>query len=291
MNWLSKIWNFIKNPKNKRLLVFAAIFILGLLFFKQCNNIKALKEQIKTEQADKQRIQNNYDASQDTVRMFKTENGNLRGEISGYTLTLEELNGKYANLFSEYQKEKNKPPKTIIEYVIQIKEVIKEVPVYVSIDSLGNTAFVFSDTAVYEDNNMRMLTGLIPFELKYFNKKDSVLLHPDNLNLFGGVYPGKGQFELKQNISLVTGLSIDKTTKKPLIWVETKYPGVTFPTITGAYIMDDPISRANAKKLRKEFGISAQFGYGLLLSKTSYNTGLYMGVGISYTPRWLQFGK
>lgn len=291
MNWLTKIWNFFKTPTGRRTLLFAVIVVFGLLFFGQCNRIKNLKEQITTEQADKQRIQNNYDASQDTVRMFRTENGNLRGEISGYTLTLDELNGKYANLFSEYQKEKNKPPKTIIEYIVKIIEVIKEVPVYVSIDSLGNTAFVFSDTATYEEGNMRMLTGLIPFKVNYFNKYDSVLLHSDSLSSFAAVYPGKGQFELKQNISLITGLSIDKTTKKPLIWVESKYPGITFSSIKGAYIMDDPISKSVARKLRKEFGISVQFGYGLLLSKTGFNTGVYMGVGISYTPRWLQFGK
>lgn len=291
MNWLVNIWKFIKDSKNQRLLIFAALLIFGLLFFRQCNTIKGLKEQIKTEQAETKRIKNNYDASQDTVRMYRTENGNLRGEISGYTLTLEELRGEYADLFKKYEYEKNKPPKTIIEYVVQIKEVIKEVPVYVSIDSLGNKAFTFSDTAIYEDDNSRILTGLIPFKINYYSLPDSTLLHPDSIKNCAKVFPGLGVFQLSQNISLTTGLSIDNKTKKPLIWVETKYPGVIFPTIKGAYIMDDPLSREAARKLRKEFGISAQFGYGLLLSKTGYNTGLYMGVGISYTPRWLQFGK
>jgi len=291
MNWISSIWKFLINPKNTRMLLLASVVIFGLLFFRQCNTIQSLKDDVKTEQAETQRIKNNYDASQDSVKMYRTENGSMKGEISGYVLTVDELNGKYASLFSDYTKEKNKPPKVLIKYVVEIKEVIKEVPVYVTEDSLGNKLFYFNDSIDYKEGNKRWLSGKIPFKLNYYSLPDSTLQKSDSLDYYGKVFPGLGSFTLQQNISLTTGLSIDKETKKPIIWVTTKYPGVTFPSITGAQIMDDPISKKAARKFRKEFGIGFTVGYGLVLQNNAYHNGVMIGVGVNYTPRWLQFGK
>ena len=295
MDWLIKFWKFIKefltNPKNKQIIIFSVFILFGLLFFKQCNSIKNLKKLIKTEQAEQERIKNNFEASLDTIKTYKTKNGALRTEISGYTLTINELKKEYSDLFGEYEKEKNKQPKTIIKYNTEVVEVVKEIHTYVSIDSLGNNEFIFIDSANFGNGNKRIFSGNIPFKLNYFSLPDSILQHNDSISYFAEVYPGLGKFEIKQNISLITGLSIDNKTKKPLIWIETKYPGIIFSEISGAYIMDDPISRKVARNLRKEFGIGIQTGYGIMLSKTGYNTGIYVGVGISYTPKFLQFGK
>jgi hypothetical protein len=291
MNWISNIWKFLINPKNRRMIILAVFIVFGVLFFKQCNSIKGLKEDIKTEQVETQRIQNNYDASRDSVDILITQSGALRGQIDGYILTIDELNNKYSDLFGEYQKEKNKKPKTIIKYIVQLKEDIKEIPIYVSDDSIGNKSLNFIDSVNYKEGNKRWLSGKIPYQLNYYNLPDSIIQYSDSINYYANVIPGFGNFILKQNISLTTGLSIDKTTNKPIIWVETKYPGITFPTIIGAQITDDPISKKVAKEFRKEFGIGFTVGYGLVLQNKAYNNGIMIGVGVTYTPRWLQFGK
>jgi hypothetical protein len=291
MNWISNIWKFLINPKNRRMIILAVFIVFGVLFFKQCNSIKGLKEDITTEQVETQRIQNNYDASRDSVDILITQSGALRGQIDGYILTIDELNNKYSDLFGEYQKEKNKKHKTIIKYIVQLKEDIKEIPIYVSDDSIGNKSLNFIDSVNYKEGNKRWLSGKIPYQLNYYNLPDSIIQYSDSINYYANVIPGFGNFILKQNISLTTGLSIDKTTNKPIIWVETKYPGITFPTIIGAQITDDPISKKVAKEFRKEFGIGFTVGYGLVLQNKAYNNGIMIGVGVTYTPRWLQFGK
>ena len=90
--------------ENLKLLIFAAIAVFLFIFFQTCNNNQKLKEQIKAEKLEQQRIQNNWDASRDTLRQTIDKNGTLEGEISGYKLTQKELVGKYADLFSSVEK-------------------------------------------------------------------------------------------------------------------------------------------------------------------------------------------
>ena len=291
MNWIKKIWNFLKDPKNRRLIIFIVIALFILLFLKQCNTIKKFKIELENQKTENQRLQNNIDASLDTIKTYRMKNGSLRSEISGYVLTIEELKGKYAKLFKDYEYEKNKPPKVIIEYVTIFKEVIKEVPIYVSVDSLGNGFITFKDSVEFNKGNSRILSGNIPYHTNYWTKKDTTLLNLDSLNLFSTIQPKFGTFELKQRITLMTGISTDNKTKKPIIWVQTKYPGITFSDIIGAEILQDEQSKKAVRKLRKEFGIGINIGYGVVLQNNQYHTGPVISVGLSYTPKFLQFGK
>jgi hypothetical protein len=290
MNWISKIWSFLINPKNTRMLILAVLVSFGVLFLKQCNNIKGLKEDIKTEQAESSRIENNFNVSQDSINYFKTKNGSMQAEINSYILSENELDSKYSLLFANYEKEKDKKPITIIEYLIKIKDSIKEIPIYISTDSLGNNSFVFNDSSDYENGNKRWFSGKLTYNLNYYNLPDSTLMYSNKLN-YANVIPGLGNFSLIQNITLTTGLSIDNKTKKPIIWVKTKYPGVTFPLIKGTQITEDPISSKAARSLRKEFGIGLFTGVGYNLSNTDSSPGFIIGAGLTYTPKWLQFGK
>jgi nucleoside-diphosphate-sugar epimerase len=65
-------------------------------------------------------------------------------EKAGYTLTVDELKKEYSNLILEYKVEKNKKPKTLIQYAYIIKDSIVEVPVNIYIDSLGNKSITFN---------------------------------------------------------------------------------------------------------------------------------------------------
>ena len=47
----------------------------------------------------------------------------------------------------------------------------------------------------------------------------------------------------------------------------------------------------STRTLRRPFGLGLQLGYGLNFSGSSISNGVYFGIGASYTPKFLQFGK
>ena len=291
MNWFSIAWNFIKDPKNQRLLGFIGIIIFVILYFIQLNITNSLRKELDKQKLETQRIQNNFDVSRDTIKQYITSNGALKSEFAGYVLTIDELNEKYSNIFKEYTKEKNKSPKVVIEYNEFIKEVIKEVPVNITSDSLGNGILTFSDSVVFSEGNSRVLEGNIPFYTNYWLKKDTSSIGIKNIPVFSTITPKNGTFELTQNMIINTGLSINESTKKPIIWCSTHYPGVNFTKIVGAEILQNEDSKKVAKNLRKEFGIGMHIGYGVVFQNNKYNVGPVISIGLSYIPKFLQFGK
>lgn len=287
------ILKFITDPKNTRMLLFGGIVVFVLLFLQQCNKNQQLKEQVKIEQKETQRVRNNYRAAEDSIRTFKVNEDTWRNEKLGYELSLEELQGEYSELLADFEIEKDKPPIVIIKTVTEIVEIITEVPVYVSVDSNGIQQFEFRDTARYNPGNSRTLVGKIPFVIQYKDKNDSTILHQDSVSIYADVFPGNATFELRQEITLNTGLFKDKETGEIMIKVDTKYPGMTFKEITGAYIMDDPDSKKITQGFRKPWSVGVGMGYGLMFSPQD-NTivrGPYIGLNLNYSPKFLQWGK
>ena len=68
---------------------------------------------------------------------------------------------------------------------------------------------------------------------------------------------------------------------------------MTFTKLQGADIMADPDSRKVTREFRKTWGIGFNFGYGaaLDLKNNNFVMGPYLGVGLHYTPKFLQWGK
>jgi len=271
---IKNIISWILDPKNRSLLI-GAIFV-GLLLFllSTCNQARSLQLQIENNKEEVERIFNNHEASQDTIKMYQKKNGDLVGEIQGYELTVDELKGTYKNLLGDYTELKNKPPITITKVVTIIKDSIRDVNVSVTGDSTGGE-LTFKDSTFFSEGNWRNLSGTIPY-----------LLEGDSSN---PVVPGKGSFELGQSISLSTFLTKDKETGKIMINVETPYPGVTFSNIQGASILDDDKNKKMWKQARKTWGVGVSVGYGFSLAATKPSP--YFGVGLNYSPKWLQWGK
>ncbi|MEK6830205.1 MAG: hypothetical protein AABY15_08880 [Nanoarchaeota archaeon] len=282
MTILKNILKFITDPKNTRMLLLAGVVILILLFLRQCNQTRHWKEQVEIEKQETQRISNNYEAAMDTINQYKVDGDTWRSEKSGYELTLEELNTKYSNLLGDFKVEKNKPPKTIIKTEYVIKEVINDVPVLVEIDSLGQRYMKISDSVHHDSINYRILNGRIPYEI-VFDPIDSVYR----------LVPDYGKFDLTIGMNLNLGLFQDKDTRKITIQADTDYPGVTFTTLEGASIMDDPANKKILRNMRKPWSIGMNLGYGFLVNPSSgiVSTGPYFGVGISYSPKFLQWGR
>lgn len=282
MNILRNIFKFITDPKNTRLILFVGAIILLLLFLKQCNQAKYWKGQVEQQKIENRRIANNYRAAMDTIRTFKVDGDTWRSEKAGYELSLDELKKEYKDLLGDFDLEKNKPPKVVIKTEYVIKEVINNVPVYVLIDGNGDTSMVFYDLQKYDSINYRKIDGKIPYNLVY-NSKDSTY----------SVVPGKATIVFEQGVGLGLGLFKDKKTGEVSIKVDTNYPGIKFTRLDGASIMDDPDNKKIVKSMRKPFsiGISAGYGINLNLGTGTFGTGPYLGFGINYSPKFLQFGK
>jgi hypothetical protein len=266
------------------MIMLGVIVIICLLFLRQCNQTQHYKDQVELEKQETKRVANNYDAAMDTIKQYKVDGDTWRNEKLGYELTLEELENKYADLLGDFEVEKNKPPKVIIKTEYIIRDSIRDVPVLVHVDSLGNTSLTFSDST-YHDTlmaNYRFLNGTIPYKV-VFDPVDSLYK----------VVPDPGNFDLTLGMNLNLGLFQDKDTRKIYIKADTDYPGVTFTTLDGASIMDDPKNKKILRKMRKPWGIGINVGYGFVVdpSAGTINTGPYFGIGLSYTPKFLQWGR
>jgi hypothetical protein len=278
----TNITKFVTDPKNTRMIMLGAMVVLAFLLLRQCNATKSAKEDVELQKQETKRVANNYDAAMDTINQYQVDGNTWRAEKLGYELTLDELNNKYADLLGDFEVEKSKPPKVIIKTEYIIKEVINNVPVLVEVDSLGNTSLAFNDSTYHDSINYRFLGGTIPYKIA-FDSNDSLYK----------VVPEYGSFNLTLGMNLNLGLFQDKDTRKISIVADTDYPGVTFTNIEGASIMDDPDNKKILRKMRKPWGIGLNVGYGFIVDPTAgeINTGPYFGIGLSYTPKFLQWGR
>ena len=266
---VTNILKFITDPKNTRMILFGSIVVLVLLLLRQCGKTNEAKLETEKAKNETLRISNNYEASRDSIKTYKLDEQTWRTEKQGYELTLEELRTDYADLLAKFQAEKNKPPKVIIktEYVIQ--EQITEVPVYVDGDTIK-----FNDTLKHTPNNYRILMGEIPYEIDTLKNK---------------LITKHGNFNIEMGMGLSLGLFKDDKTKKISIMVDTDYPGVKFTKLEGASIMDDPNNKPALRQLRKSWGVGVQVGYGMTLNGNSVTTSPYLGIGLNYSPKFLQW--
>ena len=92
-------------------------------------------------------------------------------------------------------------------------------------------------------------------------------------------------------MGLNIGLFKDKETKKILLKVDTDYPGITFTSLSGANILDDPKNKKILRQTRKTWGIGINTGYGVLVNPRNgtIGSGIYFGIGLSYSPKILQW--
>ena len=273
------IISFIIDPKNTRMLLFAGIVIFALLFLRQCGKTADAKAEVELSKIELVRAENNHAASLDSLEQYQFDNNTIRAEKLAYELKLEELEDDYSELLGDFELEKNKPPKTVIKTVYEIRDSIVEVPVYiVEGDSLFDNYLAFSDSANYDSTftNYRYLSGRIPFN---YNFNDSTIT------------PGLGNFDLQLGMNLNLGLFRDKKTKQISIMADTDYPGVIFTRLDGAYIMDDPANRKIFRQMRKQWSLGMSFGYGFMYNykNNQFVNGPYLGLGLNYQPKFLQW--
>lgn len=293
MNILTQISGWLIDPKNRSLQVLLAVIILVLLLFRQCNVSSSLRADIQAAHDEATRVENNYLADVDSIKQsYSEKTGELTAEISGHLLTIDELNGKYKELYGDYLNEKDKEPITIIKYRFLTKEIITGVDIESTpIDSMGNGTFAFCDSIQFSVGNSRMISGTIPYKLSLHTKRDSALLDYSKQDFFARTFPGAGNFQLQQEMSVNTGLTKDKKTGEVKVWAKTSYPGVTFEVLKGASIKEDEETKKTLTSLRKTWGLGFSVGAGAVYTGAVASPGIFAGVGLNYSPKKLQFGK
>lgn len=293
LQFFTGIWSWFTDPKNKSIRNLIGIAILIAIILMQCGQNRGLKNDLAAQKEETQRIQNNYEALHDTIRQGKINDTTLLAERKALRLTVEELKKGYSDLLIGFEQFRKQNPKVIEKITVNNYETIREVPVYAKMDSLGNGTFTFSDSAKFADGNYRVLKGTIPYSSRLFNKSDSTEVSFNKLNVYNKVAPGLGNFTLDQGIKLKVGLFEDPKTKKVSIAATTSYPGITFTQLEGADIMSNDVSRKAARNFRKTWGIGLTLGYGagVNLKTSQVFFGPQMGIGITYTPKFLQWGK
>ncbi|BCV01445.1 MAG: hypothetical protein CM15mV42_1240 [uncultured marine virus] len=241
---------------NIKLVMLAAIVILIMLLLRQCDSTKKAKGEIT-------RIVNNNLALTDTLEHYIDENGLLNGEVRG-------LNLKVSELADSVKIEKNKPPVTIVEYVTEVRDSIVFKPIIDTVviepDGTYNHTVKYIDSISYGKSRR-----FVNFNMPVFTK-DSLL------------YTGTANLSLRQNIWLEASILQDIKSKEVFVNLKTDYPGVSFNNATGILVERNEEFKVFARQQRKQFGLGLQLGIGF-----SDQIRPYVGVGIHYSPRFLQW--
>lgn len=244
----------LKQPK---ILLYVGVAALAILLFRQC-------EQTRKAESETIRINNNWKASQDTIRNYVDKNDNASAEIRALTLTLNEAK-------KAIDVEKNKPPVTVIKYETQIVEKLVEIPVITMDTTIGN----FNSAAVIMSKDewgksLRKIKTTLPYSFA------------DKTVTFG-----EATIDLEQNIFLTASILQDKKTKEVFVNLSTDYPGTKFNSAQG--IMIDQSSsgfKSLQRQSRKSLGIGLQIGVGMV---GGLGPAPYVGIGLNYTPKILQW--
>jgi len=270
----------ISSILSSRFTMLAVIVVLLLLFLKQCNETSHMEAEAKREH-------NNYLASLDSVRTIKNENGHLIQEKSAYELKASELSEVQKDLIHQLGLKSNgrgNTPNTVINTVTEIRDSVK-IASTIEKDPNGEESINFLYNPQMPGNNKLKVTGKTPY---------TITLHRDPIDstkYFATIIPGLTALNLEQNIDITTGIYRDPKTKRMMTRVSTTYPGLTFNDINSFDITDNADTRKALKAARKEFGFGVQLGYGLSGTSNGLNPGFYFGVGLQYSPKFLQFGK
>jgi len=265
----------IKNIlSNKTLVTFIAGALFVMLFLRQCNQISNLKQDVKFAQDDAGRSLNNFKAAQDSVTILRNNNGDQLAEIRSYEFDLSKLQESQKDLTKRYQKalSLNKDlnrVNSLISAELEIKDSLDVTTTTETIDTT-TTKITFNSSEDFGNGNSRLLSGFstIRYEFEKFKVLDT-------------------KFELTQTLSLMAAIEQGEDGADRLK-LSTQYPGLVIKDIENINLVNTRLNRQVEKKSRWliEFGV----GYGINLNNDQViSTGPSIGVGLYFSPKFLQF--
>ena len=246
---------------NKDWIPFILIAALAFVLLGQCSANSNLREDKKDLTAQIINAKSNLQASQDSVEIYRTENGYLEAEIKIYVASGKELAEDYSDMIKNYQRvlrlNKNlEGVNALLSSEIELKDSL-----LISSNINPDSTFRFVDSVDYGDNNTRVVT------------------------LDGKIDSSKvtGKLSIYQTITLLT--AIEKEDGYNRMRISTKYPFNDI-NIQGIDLINNEL---NTYKKKSRWNVSFGVGYGIYPVNSSVKPTPFIGAMFGYSPKWLQF--
>ena len=266
---------------NSRAIYLIGIAVLVMLLLKQCNATADAKKEAE-------RNFNNLLAERDSVRVLESKNGNMLVERAAFQLKYNELTEEQEELIDRLELSGKRKPSVVIQTEVVYKDTSIMVPVAATQEG-DNTYLKFTHNPTLPGTNKLLIAGQLPYTVDTDTIWDP--LDKSKFKFVSTVIPGTAKLSMEQKIDLVTGLYTDPKTGRLFVRASTSFPGITFSEMQALDMVDDPATKKALKQARKPFGIGFSIGYGLTVGKDGYIAGPSVGLGLTYSPKWLQFGK
>lgn len=264
-NWVKTGWNFV--VKYKHLIYITIIIILSLLLAGQCSRNSSLDREVD-------RLENNICAITDTLTQYQDENGRIIAEKHAFQLTEKELRDSV-----ELLKIKNREYLAYINTNIGIKDTI-EIPTYID-------RYTPIDTTKYVD------AGVIRFDRFDMFGKSSREVHVSiPYNYTSQLNTGYADIDITHDIFVESMIERDKKTNETYVRLISDYPSLTFNSGLGVLVVN---SSSYEKSIRKNKGVGIAVGpsigasYDLINHKFVPTVGVSVTLGLTFTPKWLQW--
>jgi len=253
-------------------LIFAVI--MSLLFLRQCQTNKDKDREIT-------RLNQNLTAQNDTISKYVASNGNLVTKINGYVFDIKKDKATIQELAGENYKLKG----TVAVLDAKIVELTnKKIPstVVSTSDSTGN--ILMADSTVYNKNNYVKFYASVPYSI--INKKiDS----PNKSDIHPILTTGDVTYRRESAMELFARFQEEKGAMKLI--VESPNKSIIITDIKGGVIRGEDLPSSMRMEARKNWGFGYSVGAGLGYDpfSTRMMPVIYVGIGINYTPKKIQF--
>lgn len=258
---------------NKTLISFVLLAVFVLLFLRQCNETDILNRELTSIRAKSTQDYNNILASKDTIKQYKTLNGNLIAEKRGFVYDLNEFKSNLSSVSNDYIKQLGlnsslKNTNSLLKSQISIKDTIYIKPEIVKLND-STELFKFNDFKDFGLGNTRTFNGLVKFGLNgnKVNVQDSKFNIEQTIKLYAAIEEKDGHKQVKMSSS---------------------YPGIKFDSIENINLINNKLNEKPIKKARWSIGFGV--GYGMsLVNNQSIQYGPNISAGLYWSPAFLQF--
>jgi hypothetical protein len=266
---LKKIWGFLKNPKNGKLIYFSIIILLFIALLSQCNSNRRLRN-------DAFISEHNIAALQDTVITVKNKVGELQQEKILLITSKKTLEDFSKELAAELEKQKGRVI-YISNMLAQLKSdnaalkaennTLKDSLANIIVDGTNVTYLYWDFSKVYDDYNYRVIKGHTAFVL--------------DTTTNGITSKGSELSNFDMGFNITTGIREEE--KKLRIFIKSNYPDLTFTNIEGSLV--DPQKSDVIKKLipQHKWTFGPQLGVGAVYFNGTIKPSIYFGIGGQYT--------
>ena len=255
-----------------------AILALIVMLMLQCNSSRRLKRDLQLEKEKVEREINNRQASEDSLRTIKFDNGTLVSTVRSYEFDIinlkeveRELLKKYEDLTTNYKKLRG--INSILKADLDLTE---DLLARSEAKQLNDTTFEvsFAKYNLYSEGNSRFISG-----------KNTLFIGE------GKPKVTDTEINLDQTIRLRAILD-DIDGEGPSLLISTEYPGITISDIENINLIN---SKLRAKEIDSYVSNSGSLGFGLglgyglnYIGEGTFRAGPTLSVGMYWTPKKLR---